>query len=156
VDWIAFYISPYGRASRKSYWLYFILAFFSINVVVYLIEEYVLSLPSVRVFGDPYGYLSLATEITLAWPTVVISIKRFHDINLSGWWLLTFVPFYLWYPDSQSFVVSRMADNYAVIVLLVFLGLITLYGAYLSLLQLFKAGTSGENQYGPDPLGANV
>lgn len=74
-----------------------------------------------------------------------IMVRRMHDLNWSGIWLLIIVPVYLF---SISTVESTRNDP-----LLAFASvgvlLILLVSAFLG----FKKGTNGANKYGQDPLG---
>jgi len=63
-------------------------------------------------------YLVIAAAILVS--TIMLSIRRLHDINMSGW--------------------------------LVLLSLIPFVDAIFQLFLLFKKGTDGDNDYGPDPL----
>ncbi len=66
-----------GRAQRKEYWM-FLLFNLIITFVLYLIEGLV---------GGPGivgGLYSLAVLI----PGIAVGVRRLHDTNRSGWWLL--------------------------------------------------------------------
>lgn len=92
-----------GRTSRKSYW-YAVLWYFLISTLVgslfgiidYLIygKEYLdiiveESKTNKVLFSDIGGSIfSLVFFI----PSIFLSIRRLHDINKSGWWLLTIIP----------------------------------------------------------------
>ncbi len=65
-----------GRARRSEYW-YFVLANFLISIVLQIIDA-VIGLP---IFGGLYG---LAVLI----PSIAVAVRRLHDINKSGWWIL--------------------------------------------------------------------
>jgi uncharacterized membrane protein YhaH (DUF805 family) len=69
-----------GRASRSAYW-WFALATF----VVYLILDIIL----VRVIGGGAGlalYYLLAIGIAIV--TIPLAVRRLHDTDRSGWWIL--------------------------------------------------------------------
>ena len=79
---LRFYLSPKGRLSRRDYWLLVFLPFF---VIAYLNEV------QADLFGTPN--LSTWLQVITLWPVLVVLSRRFHDLNLSGWWaLLYFVP----------------------------------------------------------------
>ena len=61
-----------GRARRAECW-YFYLFDFLISIVLALISE-----------GILFGIYSLGTFI----PGLAVSVRRLHDTNRSGWWLL--------------------------------------------------------------------
>lgn len=71
-----------GRARRKEYW-YFFLFNVIIGVAISIVE---ITLGISAILSTIY---SLAVFI----PSIAVSIRRLHDTNRSGWWLLlSFVP----------------------------------------------------------------
>jgi uncharacterized membrane protein YhaH (DUF805 family) len=64
-----------GRAKRSEYW-----TFVLINVVV----SFLLSFISPEI-GAIFVLLTIIPHIT-------VSVRRLHDINLSGWWAILFIP----------------------------------------------------------------
>lgn len=78
-----------GRSRRKEYW-YFVL-FNSIFIVT-------LSVVDVKIGTyNPQADLGLLSGLYVAatlLPSIAVSVRRLHDIDCSGWWLLvSFVPF---------------------------------------------------------------
>jgi uncharacterized membrane protein YhaH (DUF805 family) len=81
--------------------------------------------------------------LIFAWFYVAASIKRLHDRNKSGWWMIPFVAatglfgqFGGWLGGATFFV------GLAVFIAIIW-GLIEMY---------FLKGTRGPNRFGPDPL----
>ena len=73
---------------------------------------------------------------------VAVGIKRLHDRDKSGWWLLAF---YL-VPALLDGVGRTMNSP-------VIFGLASLAVSIWAIVELgFLRGTTGPNQYGPDPL----
>lgn len=68
------YVNFEGRASRPEYW-WFILAYFIVNVILSIIPKVGTALS---------GILALALLI----PSIGVAVRRLHDINKSGWWML--------------------------------------------------------------------
>lgn len=68
-----------GRASRSQFW-WFMLFIFLVNLVVSLLVSV---LPQ-KVGGS----LSLIVSLLLFPPNLGVTVRRFHDRNLRGWWLL--------------------------------------------------------------------
>jgi uncharacterized membrane protein YhaH (DUF805 family) len=78
-----------GRARRKEYW-YFALFNFIVMVVLIGIDFSVGSGSAAMGFGVLSGIYLLATLI----PNLAVSIRRLHDTNRSGWWILIgLIPF---------------------------------------------------------------
>jgi uncharacterized membrane protein YhaH (DUF805 family) len=69
-----------GRASRSEYW-YWTLFSLLIDVV---------SLAADRAFfpTSEWGPIGIATSLWLLLPSVAVSMRRLHDINRTGYWVL--------------------------------------------------------------------
>lgn len=81
-DWVKKGLSNYanfkGRARRKEYW-YFYLGSMIATLIGLLID-------SMLGFETPvlYGLMGLALFL----PSLSVGVRRLHDINKSGWWML--------------------------------------------------------------------
>lgn len=77
-----------GRASRQEYW-YFVLFNILISIGLGLVDRITGSfdpLSGVGLLGGIYGLIILL-------PGLAVSVRRLHDTNRSGWWvLLPFIP----------------------------------------------------------------
>ena len=80
------YFSFSGRARRREYWWFLV---FSVLVVG------VLAIVDALVFGvNWWGYsggdgpLASFADLFLLVPTLAVSVRRLHDRDRSGWWLL--------------------------------------------------------------------
>lgn len=77
-----------GRARRKEYWFYmlfYILIMFGLNILDSVLGTFS-EAAGIGVLG---GVFSLAALL----PSLAVSVRRLHDTNRSGWWLLIgFVP----------------------------------------------------------------
>ena len=67
-----------GRISRGTFWLKGILPYFVLGIVVGLVD----------VLAETNGILVSVLHILLIWPALAVSIKRWHDRDKSGWWVL--------------------------------------------------------------------
>lgn len=75
-----------GRANRPQYW-YFVLTEF----LAFFILEILCVIPFVNIIA---GLALLVLSFGLIVPALAVSVRRLHDTNRSGWWLLLyFVPF---------------------------------------------------------------
>ena len=80
------YVGFGGRAPRSEYW-YFVLFYFVAAIVLSLVDG--------LLFGAAGHMSPLASLLTLALllPSIAVAIRRLHDIDRTGWWiLLWFVP----------------------------------------------------------------
>jgi uncharacterized membrane protein YhaH (DUF805 family) len=72
-----------GRARRKEYW-FFVLFSIVISMVLVIIDKNTGSFNAESGFGFLSGIYGLAVLI----PTIAVSVRRLHDTERSGWWLL--------------------------------------------------------------------
>ena len=72
-----------SRASRKEFWLFFL--FYCIAVVVLSVIDGILGTYDAE---SGYGVFSgIYTLVTLV-PYLAVCVRRLHDTDRSGWWLL--------------------------------------------------------------------
>jgi len=122
------YVVIEGRARRQEFWIFFLC-----NFILSLI-------PGINVL------VALGTIV----PNITVGVRRLHDINRTGKWLLLgLVPGpliaiiqYLGYATGSS----RLAMGFSSLVGLAWLG----FGILL-LVWAAQEGTHGPNDYGPDP-----
>jgi uncharacterized membrane protein YhaH (DUF805 family) len=93
MDWMLMPLRRYaefsGRSRRKEYWMFVL---FQIIVVVVLgIVEGALGLTGM--VAGAYGPLTALFWLAVLIPGIAVGIRRLHDTDRSGWWLLlAFVP----------------------------------------------------------------
>jgi len=74
-----------GRAGRPEFWFW---------VLFQTLLTIGLTIVDLFVFGVPDGIFSVFASLTLLLPGVAVTVRRLHDIDFSGWWLLLLaVPF---------------------------------------------------------------
>ena len=66
-----------GRARRKEYWM-FILFYFIFTIAAVVLDEILGSEPVIYIV---YG-------LVLILPTLAVTVRRLHDTDRSGWWIL--------------------------------------------------------------------
>ncbi|WP_417395322.1 DUF805 domain-containing protein [Gimesia chilikensis] len=76
-----------GRARRKEYWM-FVLMNFLVSILISFVGA---------VIGDTDGLIAVSLSGVYALfifiPSLAVTVRRLHDTNKSGWWILiTFVP----------------------------------------------------------------
>jgi uncharacterized membrane protein YhaH (DUF805 family) len=72
-----------GRARRKEYW-YFVLFNTLITIVLGTIDGVTELVSAEAGIGLLSGLYTLAVLV----PSIAVSVRRLHDTNRSGWWLL--------------------------------------------------------------------
>ena len=72
-----------GRARRMEYW-YFVLFNIIVLIVLSLIDVLLGTFNIVQGVGLLSGIYSLAVLI----PTIAVTVRRLHDIDRTGWWIL--------------------------------------------------------------------
>lgn len=102
------------RTVRSGYWYWVLFALLA-GIVARGIDLAVFGMHSMPV-------LNLLVSLALLIPGLAVGVRRLHDINRSGWWLLiAFVP---------------------------------IVGVFVVIYWLVQPGTSGDNDFGGDPMGA--
>jgi uncharacterized membrane protein YhaH (DUF805 family) len=69
-----------GRARRSEYW-YFVLVSFVITLVLGIVDAILRKMVGMGPLGMLYGLAVLV-------PSIAVAIRRLHDTDRSGWWLL--------------------------------------------------------------------
>lgn len=157
-----------GRINRAKYWLTILIILCWMMFVLMLLAAlgYLFSIGGRRLainiigisasfqFGDdiPPSKAGLFPQIVtfpmtvvFAWSYVAASIKRLHDRNKSGWWMLPFFAA----PGLYSQFEDRLDDSYAAALV----GLAVFIACIWGYVEMsFLRGKSGPNRFGPDPL----
>ena len=154
IDWAVRPLKHYadfsGRAPRAEYWWY-TLAMIIVTVIVTLVEG---ALGLGGLIG-PYGPLSLLLGLGLLLPGLAVSVRRLHDTDRSGWWLLLIViPYVIFIVLAGGAVASGSTAAMGGVGIIG--GLVVLVCAIVLLVFYVQRGTVGANRYGPDPYGANA
>ncbi|MDA4848342.1 DUF805 domain-containing protein [Hoeflea poritis] len=124
-----------GRACRSEFW-YFMLFMYLVPIVLGILGLILIDIDRLTaedmnsmistiiiVYGAAGGLIVLATIL----PGISVAVRRFHDVNLSGWWILACI------------IGSAIP----------FVGIIGTLAPFV--IGLIK-GTDGDNKFGPDPL----
>lgn len=74
------YVSGAGRAARSEYW-YFVLFSVVLSICAAVIDAALFPL-------NANGPLGLVVSLALFLPSIAVAIRRLHDIDRTGWWLL--------------------------------------------------------------------
>jgi uncharacterized membrane protein YhaH (DUF805 family) len=149
-SWTDFLFSFEGRISRKSFWLsglclagvsYLFMIGLAAALGTNILES--LTMPNRR-FSSVY---SLAL-LPFYWPTFALFLKRLHDFGQGkgGLWPLVILSVLsaalpVGVPGTDEYEVQTIL-GIAMVVMMLFVGC--------------TKGTTGSNQYGPDPLASNT
>ena len=162
MDWMILPLKRYadfsGRSCRREFWIWVL---FVILVAILLgVVDSLLGLGGRFGYGDRLamgpgmmdrsygahlhgGVLSHLFLLAIIIPNIAVAVRRLHDTDHSGWWLLiTIVPHLL----------AAMLALAGVLVLGGLIGLLGFVGAVVLLVWYCQPGVRGPNLFGPDPL----
>ncbi len=150
IDWARRPLQRYadfsGRAPRAEYWWYFLGTM--IAYIVVMIVENIVGLDGTV---GPYGPLSLILMLGLLGPGLAVTVRRLHDTNRSGWWILiAVIPYFILGVLAAGTIASGSMGAMASVGLL---GLVAMAGAIVLLVFMVLPGTKGDNRFGADPYG---
>jgi uncharacterized membrane protein YhaH (DUF805 family) len=83
-DFRQFYLSAQGRVNRKQWWLRLVLPIFIISLLLSFVDATAGTFDPQTGLGLFGGLFLLIAFI----PAILVYIKRFHDRDKSGWWVL--------------------------------------------------------------------
>jgi len=72
-----------GRARRKEYWYFFLF-----NIIISIVLEIIDVVTGSFSSGTDIDLLSGIYTLAVLIPGIAVSVRRLHDTNRSGWWLL--------------------------------------------------------------------
>jgi len=72
-----------GRARRKEYWYFFLF-----NILIAMVLAFVDALTGTFSAEASIGALSGLYMLAVLVPGVAVTVRRLHDTNRSGWWVL--------------------------------------------------------------------
>ena len=134
-----FLFSPQGRVSRKAMWLGYILPYIGIAIVASGVDY------AIGMGGQ--GLFSILVGLFYIWPSIAVTIKRFHDRDMTGWWVLWST--LLLCVTAGGAAVGAVQSNILVSVIFGVLALIV--SLYFFIILYILGGTEGDNKYGQDP-----
>ena len=127
-----------GRSRRKEYWM-FTLFLILVSVVLLLLE---MAAGVDEMFGAGGGPLSLIFTLATFVPSLSVSVRRLHDVDRTGWWLV--VPL-------VALVLLGFAGVTQFGWLAAVAGIVALVSLIVILVFAVSDGTPGPNRFGPDP-----
>jgi uncharacterized membrane protein YhaH (DUF805 family) len=151
-----FLFNPNGRVSRKGIWLGLYLPQLALGVAALMIDAAALGAAIAAREIPPLGLASGLVTLFFFWPNIAVSVKRFHDRGMSGWWVLWFLLILL---AGLAFALMDAANAVATgaggagmmlgVLVVVVAGLVQFVMLYL------LPGQQGANAHGPDPRGGS-
>ena len=105
IDWAWLFFSFEGRINRGKFWLGIVILW----AVVWILAFIAAAANSGFLWGL-VGFLG----ILLIWPSLALSIKRWHDRNKSGWWIfIGLIPIIgsLWALIETGFLPGTIGPN---------------------------------------------
>ena len=157
-----FLLSPYGRVSRRGFWLGYVGLFAALLAGAYFADGALakgggLVLPA---WLEPFqwaldfvgGPFTLAIIVLAPWVTAMMVLKRLHDRGFGGlmliWKIIAFVVLAWLALNAHTLVPGNRGMAIEIIAALAAL----LMALRLAVIVLCLGGWEGENRFGPDPL----
>jgi uncharacterized membrane protein YhaH (DUF805 family) len=152
-NWLQFYSSFKGRATRYDFNVYYALVMFIGSIVAGLIDwsiqgEALITQNAPTIFSN-------AWNVIIIWPTLAVTCRRLHDLDYSGWWQaavyllpIVFIGFLV-----MTFGFAILGNPFAAgtSMILAFLAIVIFYLGFFVILSCIR-GTKGPNRFGADPL----
>lgn len=148
---LALLFSFQGRINRAKFWLA-ILVYVVASFLIFLLLGAVGEAFDIDASMATYYVVAAIIYIPILISGIAVGIKRLHDRNKSGWWLLFF---YLapWALNGIGWALGGGAEEDGASVVNLFFSVASFAISIWMLVELgFLRGTVGPNQYGPDPL----
>ena len=153
-----------GRSRRMEYWmfqLFMFLVYMAMMVLMMVVGGGAMMMAS----GDPSSALAAGGAVLLIFgvyclfalamfiPSLAVSVRRLHDTNRSGWWILAPIAGYV-IMVAGGLLAAASPDNPGLGGVFAMIGGLAVLGLGLTVLVfMFLEGTRGPNNYGPDPKG---
>lgn len=71
-----------GRARRQEYWMFFLF-----NMIIAFVLGFIEGLTKVA-GGSETSIFATIYQLAVLIPSIAVGVRRMHDTNRSGWWLL--------------------------------------------------------------------
>ncbi len=185
---LARYADFNGRSRRSEYWLW-ALFLFLVNSALSIVQFSLMGASMASTQGGPHSGAAMASAFGagailslirmavffgLLLPSIAVAVRRMHDINRTGWWILLpsvvgVVAIVVVFSLNGSNLLQQMramhvgdsSDPRAAIGMLMsmmqtlmWVILPTLAAKVVTFVFRVTEGTRGPNRYGPDPKGA--
>src|SRR5262245_28399086 len=151
MDWKTLLFSFGGRINRAKYWLTMLI--YAVVWVIYLVIVVILTSGLSR---DALVIVLIGSMVILGffglWSSLAVAIKRLHDRNKRGWWLLL-----IWLVPNLLGMVPNLLGSLPMSAAGTVFGTLVALASFVIFIWGFVEigclkGTTGPNDYGPDPL----
>jgi uncharacterized membrane protein YhaH (DUF805 family) len=154
MDWTTLLFSFSGRINRGKYWL---------AVLIYMVAWTVFIAGSLSWLGGKSidNLLSFAGAALLiwliglillilgTWSGLAVGVKRLHDRNKSGWWIVLFFVLPCLYSQFGARLEDLLGDSYFAMLPSLNAFVFSVWG----FVEMYcRKGTTGTNRFGADPL----
>ncbi|MFM9941368.1 MAG: DUF805 domain-containing protein [Hyphomicrobiaceae bacterium] len=144
------FCSLQGRINRATWWLcglvFFVLALILDAVFASMLAPSFPDRDAANVDTMAGGLRALI----LLYPMIAVGVKRLHDRNKSGWWIVAFMaPAFLLGLLLPVAVAGGSIANGGMVSILIVLTIVTIIMVIWNIVELgFLSGTTGDNDYG--------
>lgn len=76
-----------GRARRKEYWMFFLINLL-ISFAIGFVSGFITGINPESTMASATIILPIAYSLAVFIPSIAVGVRRLHDTNRSGWWLL--------------------------------------------------------------------
>ena len=115
MDFMNMFLSFNGRLRRLHFWVGFIILWVvEVIIAALLIGPAIASAAAAGTAPGPLALVGYLIILVLLWPALALQVKRWHDRDKSGWWvLIAFVPLIggLWILIECGFLDGTQGPN---------------------------------------------
>lgn len=148
-----------GRSRRMEYWMFVL--FQALLGVAFTVLIMIVGGAAAMGGGNPgalmaagggvmiLSLLYMLVCLALIIPAIAVGVRRLHDTNRSGWWLLAPLGPYVLMFAAIAMAASGSGSGAAILSAVGGIGVLVL--GVMLLVFLLLDGTKGPNRFGPDP-----
>src|SRR5580698_2870817 len=115
MDFMNMFLSFNGRLRRLHFWIGFIILWVvEVIIAALLIGPAIAAAATSGSAPGPLALIGYLLYLVLLWPALALQVKRWHDRDKSGWWvLIAFVPLIgaLWILIECGFLDGTQGPN---------------------------------------------
>lgn len=150
MSWRYIFFSFNGRLNRKPYWMASLLLAVMVAVGLAIVVS-IIPPPGEEGSGGLFLPFLLAITAASLFCSMAISVKRLHDRNKSGLWMIIYFGVIAAHIGAEMAGLTGIEDNPTVTDIILAVAIIAATLWYLIEVGMLK-GTEGPNRYGPDPV----